>query len=104
MNYIDIYAKLKEQDRSLTEERFSADYLGMSKHYISMCKSRKVGISSTALLQLWANLKALSKLWQQIEDTSTESVASRARTKADYYEELAGMVLLAVLHKAKKAT
>lgn len=102
MNYKDIYTKLKEQDKSLTEERFSTDYLGMSKHYISMCKARKVGISSTALLQLWANLKRLSKLWHQIEDKKT-SISIRAKTKANYYEELAGMVLLAVLQEAKTA-
>lgn len=103
MDYKDIYIKLKEQDKSLTEERFSTDYLGMSKHYISMCKARKVGISDKAVLRLWRNLKGLSKLWLQIETDNEARVSVRAKAKAGYYEELAEMVLLTALNKAKIA-
>ena len=104
MNYIEIYIELKKQDRSLTEERFSTDYLGMSSHYVSMCKSRKVGISAAALLQLLSNLRRLSKLWQQIEDTNEARLSIRARTKARHFNGLAEFVLLQVLHQQPHST
>lgn len=101
MNYKIIYNKLKEHDIKLTEEKFSTDYLGMSKHYISMCKSRKVDISVRAVLRLSNNLKQLSDLWYQISQACDSRLRDRVITKADHFLELADVCLLYALRSNK---
>lgn len=93
MDYKIIYDKLKERDRALTEEKFSTAYLGMSKHYVSMCKSREVDISNGAVLQLWAYLNKLGTLWEEIASTGTLPGYGRATSNARFFKELADLTL-----------
>ena len=54
MSYRVIYEKLKQHDRTLTEERFSVDYLNRSKHYLSMCKATGRGHKQRSKIELMA--------------------------------------------------
>jgi hypothetical protein len=91
MSYLDVYKKLKERERSLTEEKFCTDYLDKSKHYLSMCKSRQIDISDSALLLLYGNLRAMSNSWKQIASTSQKE--TRSAQNHVFFKELAELVM-----------
>lgn len=93
MRYSKILAKLKELDSGLTDERYCTHYLCMSKHYLSMIKSRRTEISASATLRLYKRLEYLASAWNEIAKSSNSRVSSRARKKAAHYTETAELVL-----------
>ena len=90
MSYRVIYEKLKQHDRTLTEERFSVDYLIRSKHYLSMCKATGRDISSEAKLNLWLNLLSIGDAWADISASDATGELERAKYNANVFTELAG--------------
>lgn len=93
MDYRDIYEKLKQHDRSLTEERFSVNYLNRSKHYLSMCKATGKDISSEAKLNLWLNLLSIGNTWADISASDLTGELQRASYNASIFAELASEVI-----------
>lgn len=93
MNYRAIYEKLKMHDRTLTEERFSVDYLNRSKHYLSMCKATGRDISSEAKLNLWLNLLSTGNIWSDISASDSTGDLKRAAYNAEIFTELASEVI-----------
>ena len=93
MEYRAIYEKLKQHDRTLTEERFSVDYLNRSKHYLSMCKATGRDISSEAKLNLWLNLLSIGNTWADISASDLTGELQRANYNASIFSELAGEVI-----------
>lgn len=93
MDYRAIYVKLKQHDRTLTEERFSVDYLSRSKHYLSMCKATSRDISSEAKLNLWLNLAFIGQTWSDISASDITGELKRADYNAKIFTGLAGEVI-----------
>ena len=93
MSYRVIYEKLKQHDRTLTEERFCVDYLNRSKHYLSMCKATGRDISSEAKLNLWLNLVFIGETWGNISASDTTGELGRASYNARMFGGLAGEVI-----------
>ena len=93
MSYRVIYEKLKQHDRTLTEERFSVDYLNRSKHYLSMCKATGRDISSEAKLNLWLNLLFIGQTWSDISASDLTGELQRADYNASIFTELASEVI-----------
>ena len=89
MSYRVIYEKLKQHDRTLTEERFSVDYLNRSKHYLSMCKATGKDISSEAKLNLWLNLLSIGNTWADISASDLTGELQRANYNAEIFVGLA---------------
>ena len=87
MEYRAIYEKLKQHDKTLTEERFSLDYLNRSKHYLSMCKATSRDISSEAKLNLWLNLNHIGKTWSDISAIAITGELRRADYNARLFTE-----------------
>lgn len=105
MKYRDIYMKLKEHDRTLTEERFSVDYLHRSKHYLSMCKATSRDLSSEAKLNLWLNLLSIRDTWADISASDLTGELQRARYNANIFTELASEVISTIkLDKYQRAS
>jgi hypothetical protein len=96
MEYRAIYEKLKQHDRTLTEERFSIDYLNRSKHYLSMCKATGRDISSEAKLNLWLNLLSIGNTWAEISASDSTGELQRANYNARLFAELANEVILTI--------
>ena len=93
MEYRAIYEKLKQHDRTLTEERFSVDYLNRSKHYLSMCKATGKDISTEAKLNLWLNLLSIGNTWADISASDSTGELQRASYNASIFAELASEVI-----------
>lgn len=105
MKYRDIYKKLKDHDRTLTEERFSVDYLNRSKHYLSMCKATGKDISSEAKLNLWLNLLSIGDIWSDISASDLTGELQRADYNASIFAELASEVISTIkLDKYQQAS
>lgn len=99
MEYRAIYEKLKQHDRTLTEERFSVDYLSRSKHYLSMCKATGRDISSETKLNLWLNLLSIGNTWAEISASNLTGELQQANYNASIFAELAGEVIHAIRYK-----
>ena len=93
MSYRVTYEKLKQHDRTLTEERFSVDYLNRSKHYLSMCKATGKDISSEARLNLWLNLLSIGDTWAEISASDLTGELQQASYNASIFAELASEVI-----------
>ncbi len=96
MSHRVIYEKLKKHDRTLTEERFSIDYLNRSKHYLSMCNATGRDISSEAKLNLWLNLLSISNTWADIYKADTSGRLQRANLNSQLFFALANDALLSI--------
>ena len=92
MQYKVILEKLREHDRTLTEERFSVHYLNRSKHYVSMCKATGKDISSEAKLNLWLNLLSIGNTWADISASDSTGELQRANYNATIFTALAGEI------------
>ena len=99
MEYRAIYEKLKQHDRTLTEERFSVDYLNRSKHYLSMCKATGRDVSSEAMLNLWLNLLSIGDIWAEISASDLTGELQRASYNASIFAELANEVIHGIRHQ-----
>lgn len=93
MDYRGIFEKLKQHDSTLTEERFSTDYLNRSKHYLSMCKATGRDLSSEARLNLWLNLMSIGETWADISASDLTGELGRASYNAGLFSGLAGEVI-----------
>lgn len=84
-----IYESLKERDSTLTEEQFSTDYLNRSYHYVSMCKSKNIDISESAMLNLHRNLQGIGNTWSEIATSNGDRVKDRASANSKFFSDLA---------------
>lgn len=94
MDYRVTFEKLKQHDRTLTEERFSMDYLNRSNHYLSMCRATDRDISSEAKLNLWLNLSYIGGIWANISASAITGELERADHNARLFTDLANEVIL----------
>ena len=98
---MNIIEKVKKQliDRGyeeISDNRFSIEYLGRSRSYLSVLKHNKQEVSVAALAALYSNLKSISNSWKEISDNSASSTASRAHQNYVFFSEIADEVLCVI--------
>ena len=89
----EIRTKLNERETTaISDNKFSQEYLGRSRSYLSVLKHKKMDISNTALLSLYGNLKGTSESWREIADQSSDAATSRSAQNHRFFSELTALV------------
>ena len=89
----EIRTKLNEREtKAISDNKFSQDYLGRSRSYLSVLKHKQMDISNTALLSLYGNLKGASESWKEIAESSPQAATSRSAQNYRFFSELTELV------------
>lgn len=88
------------EDKPISENRFSQEYLGRSRSYLSVVKHYRKEVSDAALLSLYMHLKGTSENWAEMASISKGTHRDSAYRTQLFFIDLANLVWLELERRA----